>query len=82
MKTLYETRATAKAGRQGQVSTDDGLLDVALAYPKPWAVADLPLTQNNCLPQVIMPVSQTPFCMSLKSAKWILPKRQSVRLLA
>lgn len=34
MKTLYETRATAKAGRQGQVSTDDGLLDVALAYPK------------------------------------------------
>lgn len=34
MKTLYETRATASAGRQGQVSTDDGLLDVALAYPK------------------------------------------------
>ncbi|MCL1090669.1 organic hydroperoxide resistance protein [Shewanella profunda] len=34
MKTLYETRATAKAGRQGQVSTDDGLLDVALTYPK------------------------------------------------
>ncbi|MCH1929707.1 organic hydroperoxide resistance protein [Shewanella sp. A25] len=34
MKTLYETRATAKAGRQGEVSTDDGLLNVALAYPK------------------------------------------------
>lgn len=34
MKTLYETRATAKAGRQGQVSTDDGLLNVALTYPK------------------------------------------------
>ncbi len=34
MKTLYETRANARAGRQGQVSTDDGLLNVALAYPK------------------------------------------------
>ena len=34
MKTLYKTRATARAGRQGKVRTDDGLLDVALAYPK------------------------------------------------
>ncbi|MGL4615042.1 MAG: organic hydroperoxide resistance protein [Shewanella sp.] len=34
MKTLYETRATARAGRQGRVSTEDGLLDVPLAYPK------------------------------------------------
>ncbi|MGL4900528.1 MAG: organic hydroperoxide resistance protein, partial [Shewanella sp.] len=34
MKALYETRATARAGRQGRVSTEDGLLDVPLAYPK------------------------------------------------
>ncbi|WP_391087408.1 Ohr family peroxiredoxin [Vibrio sp. NH-UV-68] len=34
MKTLYKTQATALAGRNGQVKTDDGLLDVALAYPK------------------------------------------------
>lgn len=34
MTTLYKTKATALAGRNGQVATDDGLLDVALAYPK------------------------------------------------
>lgn len=34
MKAIYETRATATAGRQGKVSTDDGLLNVDLAYPK------------------------------------------------
>ncbi|WP_038172636.1 organic hydroperoxide resistance protein [Vibrio pacinii] len=34
MKTLYKTQATALAGRNGQVKTDDGLLDVALTYPK------------------------------------------------
>lgn len=34
MKTLYKTQATALAGRNGQVKTDDGLLDVSLAYPK------------------------------------------------
>ncbi|MBK8970059.1 MAG: organic hydroperoxide resistance protein [Hahellaceae bacterium] len=34
MKNLYETRATASGGRNGQVATDDGLLSVKLAYPK------------------------------------------------
>jgi len=34
MTTLYTTKATALAGRNGQVKTEDGLLDVALAYPK------------------------------------------------
>lgn len=34
MTTLYQTQATALAGRNGQVSTDDGLLDLELAYPK------------------------------------------------
>ena len=34
MKTLYTTKATALAGRNGQVATDDGLLSVNLAYPK------------------------------------------------
>jgi Ohr subfamily peroxiredoxin len=34
MATLYKTSATALAGRNGQVKTDDGLLDVALSYPK------------------------------------------------
>ncbi|GMA80950.1 hypothetical protein GCM10025855_04830 [Shewanella glacialipiscicola] len=63
MKTLYETRATARAGRQGQVSTDDGLLDVALAYPKAMGEVDLLLTQNSYLPQVMQPVSQMRFYM-------------------
>ncbi|MCD8547038.1 MAG: hypothetical protein LRY38_00990 [Aeromonadaceae bacterium] len=31
MKTLYQTRATAKGGRQGQVSTDEGNLTLQLA---------------------------------------------------
>jgi Ohr subfamily peroxiredoxin len=31
---LYQTRATAQAGRQGHVATDDGLLALDLAYPK------------------------------------------------
>lgn len=34
MATLYTTSATATAGRNGQVSTDDNLLSVALSYPK------------------------------------------------
>ncbi|MFA0134736.1 organic hydroperoxide resistance protein [Vibrio splendidus] len=34
MTTLYTTSATAMAGRNGQVSTDDNLLSVALSYPK------------------------------------------------
>ncbi|MEZ8639542.1 organic hydroperoxide resistance protein [Vibrio splendidus] len=34
MTTLYTTSATATAGRNGQVSTDENLLSVALSYPK------------------------------------------------
>ncbi|MFM2599066.1 organic hydroperoxide resistance protein [Vibrio fortis] len=34
MTTLYTTQATALAGRNGQVKTDDGLLELELAYPK------------------------------------------------
>ncbi|CAH7279385.1 Organic hydroperoxide resistance protein [Vibrio chagasii] len=34
MTTLYTTSATAIAGRNGQVSTDDNLFSVALSYPK------------------------------------------------
>jgi Ohr subfamily peroxiredoxin len=34
MTTLYSTKATALAGRNGKVATDDGLLELDLAYPK------------------------------------------------
>ncbi|MCK6263380.1 organic hydroperoxide resistance protein [Vibrio sp. ZSDE26] len=34
MTTIYSTSATANAGRNGQVSTDDNKLSVALSYPK------------------------------------------------
>ncbi len=34
MTTLYTTTATASAGRNGQVTTDDNMLDLALSYPK------------------------------------------------
>lgn len=34
MTTLYKTQATALAGRNGQVKTQDGLLDLELSYPK------------------------------------------------
>lgn len=34
MTTLYKTQATALAGRNGNVKTDDGLLDLELSYPK------------------------------------------------
>jgi len=34
MTTLYTTSATANAGRNGQVTTDDKKLDLALSYPK------------------------------------------------
>ncbi|MGR6838243.1 organic hydroperoxide resistance protein [Aliivibrio wodanis] len=34
MTTLYRTKATALAGRNGQVTTDDNMLDLALSYPK------------------------------------------------
>lgn len=34
MSTLYTTKATALAGRNGKVSTDDGLLSLELSYPK------------------------------------------------
>ncbi|MFA1561939.1 organic hydroperoxide resistance protein [Aliivibrio fischeri] len=34
MKTLYTTKATALAGRNGQVKTDDNMLELALSYPK------------------------------------------------
>ncbi|KIO36309.1 MULTISPECIES: organic hydroperoxide resistance protein [Shewanella] len=34
MKTLYQTSATASAGRNGRVATDDGKLSLDLSYPK------------------------------------------------
>ncbi|MGC9402364.1 organic hydroperoxide resistance protein [Vibrio genomosp. F10] len=34
MTTIYTTSATALAGRNGQVSTDDNKLSLALSYPK------------------------------------------------
>ena len=34
MTTLYQTRATAVGGREGNARSDDGLLDVNLAMPK------------------------------------------------
>ena len=34
MTTLYQTRATAVGGREGNARSDDGLLDVKLAMPK------------------------------------------------
>lgn len=34
MKILYETEATATGGREGQVQTADGRLDLSLALPK------------------------------------------------
>lgn len=34
MTAIYTTSATATAGRNGQVSTDDNKLSVALSYPK------------------------------------------------
>ncbi|MBW3695564.1 organic hydroperoxide resistance protein [Vibrio sp. T187] len=34
MTTLYTTKATALAGRNGNVKTEDGLLNVDLSYPK------------------------------------------------
>ncbi len=34
MPTIYTTKATAFAGRNGKVATDDGLLSVNLSYPK------------------------------------------------
>lgn len=34
MTTLYTTSATAFAGRNGQVTTDDNKLSLALSYPK------------------------------------------------
>jgi len=34
MTTLYKTKATALAGRNGNVATDDGLLNVDLSYSK------------------------------------------------
>ncbi|QIL86712.1 organic hydroperoxide resistance protein (plasmid) [Vibrio sp. HDW18] len=34
MTTLYQTSATASAGRNGVVSTDDKLLELNLSYPK------------------------------------------------
>lgn len=74
MKTLYETRATAKAGRQGQVSTDDGLLDVALAYPKAMGGSGLATNPEQLLPQVTRPVSLMRSYTLLKSVKLILRK--------
>lgn len=34
MKTLYQTSATASAGRNGEVNTNDGQLSLSLSYPK------------------------------------------------
>lgn len=34
MATLYSTSATASAGRNGMVKTDDAKLELALSYPK------------------------------------------------
>ncbi len=34
MKPLYTAVATARGGRQGEVVSDDGVIDLSLAYPK------------------------------------------------
>lgn len=34
MKTIYNTKATALGGRNGQVKSENGILDLAVQYPK------------------------------------------------
>lgn len=34
MQAMYQTQATANAGRNGTVATDDGKLRLSLSYPK------------------------------------------------
>jgi hypothetical protein len=35
MNTLYSTKVTATGGRHGQIRSEDGLLDMKLALPRP-----------------------------------------------
>lgn len=71
MTTLYKTQATALAGRNGLVKTDDGLLELELAYPKEMGGTGAATNQNNCLQQVTQPVFQMLFCMWPAKAKWL-----------
>ncbi len=58
MTTLYTTSATATAGRNGQVSTDDNLLSVALSYPKEMGGTGEATNLSNCLLRATLRVSQ------------------------
>jgi len=62
MATIYTTKATALAGRNGKVSTDDGT-------QKKWAVTVQRQTQSNYLQQATQHVSQTRFFMLL-AKRW------------
>lgn len=63
MKKLYETNATASAGRNGKVSSDDGLLSLALSYPKEMGGVGKQPILSSYLRQAIAPVSLMPYYM-------------------
>lgn len=62
MTTLYKTQATALAGRNGQVKTDDGLLDLELSYPKEMGGTGAATNPEQLSQRAIQHVFLTRFC--------------------
>lgn len=62
MKTLYKAKVTASGGREGHVTSDDGILDMELSALKVWVEKERKRpTPNNCLPPVILPAMEVPY---------------------
>ncbi len=65
MSKIYQTSATASAGRNGLFSTEDKLVELNLSYPKRWVEAVRQRTQSNCLQPAMLLAFRTRFCTSL-----------------
>lgn len=69
MSTIYQTSATASAGRNGVVSTEDKLLELNLSYPKEMGGSGTATNQSNCLQPAMLLAFRTRFCTSLVKQK-------------
>ena len=63
MASLYSTKVRASGGRHGSIRSEDGLLDLKLALPRPLAEGAMRPIPNNSLQAAMQLALRTHFFM-------------------